>query len=424
MSKSPRPSRWGIRRHGKAFLSVGLISAIGILASVGFQVLTSRSLGPEAFGLLAAFMAIVGIASTGSSALQNSVAVGAARAATQLPNETQKAKKWDASLIEAVSLGGAGTIIVLLFAQPLAGLLNTGIEAVVLAAATILPAFLFSRSLGILQGSGRSRSVAGWTSGGQAFRLILIVIVIGLSLGAISMLFAVFLSTLAITIGSGIQSARTHVKPIGIAFSRDTIIVLLLVIAFSWLTNIEVVLVRGGTSELESGSFAAAAVLTKTIFIVPGMMSVYLLPRFVSSQHDRQTSNRGVLISVGIIFVGGIAAFLGLLLLATPITLLLFGKGYDLTISYLPWLALAYLPWAMSQGLLIRLTAITSRSTLVVLVVAGIIEWLGAQIVLPNVFGMIWLIGTLGATVLVSLVVIHFLSLKRKQTAEVETHGA
>lgn len=418
MSKTPRPSRWGIRRHGKAFLSVGLISAIGILASVGFQVLTSRSLGPEAFGLLAAFMAIVGIASTGSSALQNSVAVGAARAAKNPQATFDSRKKWDASLVEAVCLGGAGTILVLVFAQPLATLLNTGLEAVILAAATIFPAFLFSRSLGILQGSGRSRSVAGWTSGGQAFRLLLIIIVISLSLGAISMLFAVFLSTLAITIGSGIQSSRTHLKPEGIAFSRDTIIVLLLVISFSWLTNIEVVLVRGGSPELESGSFAAAAVLTKTIFIVPGMMSVYLLPRFVSSQHDNKTSNRGVLVSVGLIFVGGVAAFIGLLWLAQPITMLLFGKGYGLTVEYLPWLALAYLPWAMSQGLLIRLTAITSRSALIVFLIAAVIEWVGAEMVLPDIFAMIWLLGILGSSVLACLVVIHLASLKTKKIAE------
>lgn len=412
----PKTNQTDLRRHGQAFLGVGLISIIGILSSVGFQVLTSRSLGPEAFGLLAAFMAIVGIASTGSSALQNSVAVGAARANHPIDTVQSSRRRIlanvDSSLIEAVILGGSGTLIVLLFAQPLADSLNTGLEAVFLAAATILPAFLLSRSLGILQGSGRSRSVAAWTSTGQAFRLLLIVIVISMSLGAISMLVAVLASTLVITIGSGIQAARTHLKPIGVVFSTDTIVVLLLVITFSWLTNIEVVLVRGGSPELESGSFAAAAVLTKTIFIVPGMMSVYLLPRFVTSRHDREQTNRGLIVSMGIIFIGGIAAFLGLLILATPITLLLFGQGYDLTISYLPWLALAYLPWAMSQALLIRLTAISSKASLLVLVMASTIEWLVAIAVLPNIFGMIWLIGTLGIVVLCALTAIHLLSHK------------
>lgn len=424
MSKKYQLSSWGIRKHGKAFLDLGLVSIIGILASVGFQVVTSRSLGPEAFGLLAAFMAIVSIAATGSSALQSSVAVGSARAVfNQNAGNDFKINKWDASLVEAILLGGFGTVIALFFANPLAKLLNTGIEAVLIAAATILPAFLISRALGILQGSGKSLSVVGWTSFGQALRLALVFIVISLSLGAISMLFAVFLSTLFVSIGSGIQSSRSKVKPIGIVFSRDTIVVLLLVITFSWLTNIEVVLVRGGTTELVSGSFAAAAVLTKTLFIVPGMMSVYLLPLFVSSQNDRKTSNKGLVITLGIIFMGGSLAFLGLLLFAKPITFLFFGEGYDLTITFLPWLALAYLPWAMSQGLLIRHTAIASRPALAVLLFTSIIEWLGAQLVLPNINGMIWLIGLLGILVFVCLILIHIYSLELQNFNKESSNG-
>jgi O-antigen/teichoic acid export membrane protein len=376
--------------------------------------LTSRSLGPEAFGLLAAFMAIVGIASTGSSALQNSVAVGSASSLhKESPVHRSRSKfNWDPSLTEAIVLGGIGSLAVAISAPWLAKSLNTGPEAVFLAAATILPAFLFSRSLGILQGSGKSKSVAGWTSGGQAFRLLLIVVIITLSLGAISMLFAVFLSTLIITIGSAIQASRTGITPAGVAFSKETITVLLLVLAFSWLTNIEIVLVRSGAPELESGSFAAAAVLTKTIFIVPGMMSVYLLPRFVSSKNDKTSANRGVIASVGLIFVGGAGAFVGLLLFSAPVTLLLFGKGYDLTVQYLPWMALAYLPWAMSQGLLIRLTAIASKSSLVIFLIAAVVQWVGALMLLPNIFGMIVLIGALGCAVFACLVLIHYLSLK------------
>lgn len=413
MSNAAKPSRWGIRRHGRAFLNVGLISAVGIAATMGFQILTGRFLGPEAYGLLAAFMAIVGIAATGSSALQNSVAVGAARAKTHssIPVQ-QSAKRWDSSLIEALALGSAITLAIFIAAPFLATMLKTGTGAILMAGCTVLPAFLLSRALGILQGNGSSNSVAGWTSGGQAFRLALACGVIALSLGAVSLLIAILASTVAITVGAGIQAKRTGLRPEGIAFSKDTIVVLLLIISFAWLTNIEVVLVRGGTPELISGSFAAAAVLTKTIFIVPGMMSVYLLPRFVANAKDSRNSQLGVTVSLGIIALGGLVAFMALLFIAEPVTTLLFGSSYSLAATYLPWMALAYLPWALSQGLLIRLTAIASKLSLGLLLIASVVEWVTAMAVLPDIWEMIALIGWLGLAVLAGLLAAHFMALK------------
>ncbi|WP_395639731.1 oligosaccharide flippase family protein [Pseudolysinimonas sp.] len=412
-----RFAHFELRRHGRAFLGVGLVSAAGIVAALGFQVLTGRFLGPEAYGLLAAFMAIVSIGATGSSALQNSVAVGTAAAiAADSPQVSRR--RFDSSLVEALVIGVAASLLVFAAAPTLAGMLKSGTLAVILAGCTMLPAFLLARSLGILQGSGRSRSVATWTTTGQVLRVALVVLVVLLSLGAVSTLIAVIASTAVITVGAFIHATRTRVHPTASAFSANSVVVILLTVAFAWVTNIDVVLVRANASELAAGSFAAAAVVTKTIFLVPGMLALYLLPRFVSRREDVARSRAGVTFTIGIIGIGAVGIFVVLLFAAGPIVRLLFGEGYELTAAWLPWLSLAYLPWAMAQGLLIRLSAIASKTALVVVVVAAIAQWVLAHAVLPDLTLMIVVIGSLGVVVLAAFSIADFVSYRG--TREVE----
>jgi O-antigen/teichoic acid export membrane protein len=408
-------------RHGRALVGVGVVSAGGIIATVGFQVLTGRFLGPEAYGLLAAFMAIVSIGATGSAALQNSVAVGSAAARQRFALDPGIVQGRDHSLTEAFTLGGIGTAAVIVASPVLADFLNTSALSIILAGATILPAFLLSRALGIIQGSGASQSVAGWTTGGQVLRLALAVIVIFLSLGAISMLLAIVISTVVITVGAAIHARAKRVRPLGRAFTPDTVVVLLLTVGFAWLTSIDVVLVRGGTSEIVSGSFAAAAMLTKTIFLIPGMLSVYLLPRFVSRRDDARASLVGVLVTMATIGLCGVLAFFAILAIGGPIVSLLFGDGYSLTATYLPWMALAYLPWALAQGLLIRLSAAASQPALVVLAAGIVAQWAGAAAVLPDVFALVAVIGGIGCVIFIALAIINFCFLKPRPSLK-DTH--
>lgn len=408
-------------RHSRAFLGVGIVSAVGIVAALGFQVLTGRFLGPEAYGLLAAFMAIVSIGATGSSALQNSVAVGTASAIAAEPSPGVR-RRFDSSLVEAVVMGVAASLVIFAVAPALAGMLKSGTLAVILAGCTMLPAFILARSLGILQGGGHSRAVATWTTIGQVLRVALVVVVVVLSLGAVSTLVAVIASTAVITVGAFVHATRTRVHPMSTAFSLNSVVVILLTVAFAWVTNIDVVLVRGNAAEVAAGSFAAAAVVTKTIFLVPGMLALYLLPRFVSRREDAARSRAGVTFTIGIIGVGAVGIFLVLLVASGPIVRLLFGVGYELTAGYLPWLSLAYLPWAMAQGLLIRLSAIASKTALLSVVVVAVAQWILAHFVLPDIPLMIVVVGSLGVVVLGAFALADLLSYRgARKVDDVET---
>lgn len=404
-------------QHGKALFEIGLASGLGILASAGFQVAATRGLGPESFGLLAAFLALINIASIGSSALRNSVAVTMAESLASPSVAAPARRGLDSSLVEALVLGGACTVGVLVASPWLASSIESNVVALILTAATVTPYFLFSRAQGILQGVGDSRSVVWWSTGAQLAQLILALIALALGYDAIGILVVFLITVLLGTIGSTYHARRFSVTTERKPFSANSTVVLLLTITFAWLTNVDVILVRTGASELVAGSFAAAAVLVKTTLILPATLSLYLLPRFVSSRRNHVLTKLGVNLTLAVTLAGGFVIFLALVFAGELIVRILFGPGYELTVGYLPALALMWLPWAMTQAVLVRITSFASKAGLAVLLTAAVIQWVGSSALLPDVTAMVILNGSLGVAVLLSLYGIHLYAAHKDRMA-------
>lgn len=393
-----------LRRHAAPLLTVGGLAGLGIASTSAFHVVTGRALGPGAFGLLAAFLAVVNIASIGASALQNSVAVVTAEAVTR---DERPTRRLDSATIEALALGGAVTLAILLASPILADWLGTSSLAVNLAALTVIPSFLLCVALGRLQGVGRATAVSGYSTASQVLRLLLAVAVLAAGLGAVSVLFCVLVAIVAAAVAAGWQTRKLHVRSTARAFSRKTTVLILLTLSFAWLTNIEVVLVRANTVEDVSGAFAAGAVLAKMILLVPTVLSLYLLPRFVFRGSDRGAVRYGVNIVLATVLASGLGLAALVALFGDTLVALLFGPGYDLAAEILPWMAIAYLPWALAQGLLISLTASASRSALAVLVAAAVVQWIAASVLLPDIEAMIAGIGIIGVLTTATLFVLH-----------------
>jgi O-antigen/teichoic acid export membrane protein len=406
------PIRAGLfSQHGKALFEIGAASGLGIIASAGFQVVATRGLGPESFGLLAAFLALINIAAIGSSALRNSVAVAMAESRAT-PSAPATRTRWlDSSLVEALVLGGACTVGVLVASPWLASSIESNVVAMILTAATVTPYFLFARAQGLLQGVGDSRSVVWWSTGAQLGQLVLALIALALGYDAIGILVVFLISVVLGTIGSTYHARKLTITSKRTPFSVSSTVVLLLTIAFAWLTNVDVILVRAGASELVAGSFAAAAVLVKTTLILPATLSLYLLPRFVSSRGNHAMTKLGVNLTLAVTFAGGLVIFLALLLAGELIVAILFGPGYELTVSFLPALALMWLPWAMTQAVLVRITSFASKAGLAVLLLAAVVQWVGSMALLPDVTAMIILNGSLGVVALLSLYGIHLFTI-------------
>lgn len=396
-----------LRRHLRPLATVGVVSVAGIGASTIFQALTGRALGPAAFGLLAAFLSIVNIAAIGGSALQNATAVATARALLETVPVPSSRTRRDGPLIEALTLGGIGAVLVIALAGPLSQRVGTSTLAIALAGLTVLPSFLFSVAEGRLQGAGRAHAVAGWSSASQVLRLVLAVVVLVVGLGAVAVLVAVLVAIVAAAVGATWHARRHFVRTGDAAFNRHSWVLIFLTLAFAWLTSIDVMLVRTYAPEHQSGMFAAAAVLAKLVLIVPTTLSLYLLPRFVHRRSDRDTMNFGVNVVLGTVGAVGLAGAGAFLVLGAPIVRLFFGAGYEESITLLPILGLAYVPWALAQGLLIRLTASVSRRALVVLVAAAVVQWAVARAVLPDLRAMGLTIGLLGLAVAGALFVLH-----------------
>jgi O-antigen/teichoic acid export membrane protein len=409
----PRVRRAGalVGQHGRALLEVTIVSGLGIVASAGFQVVATRGLGPEGFGLLAAFLAVINIAAIGSAALRNSVAVQVATFPVHRSVIGQR--RPDASLIEALVLGAVFSAGLFVASPWLAGSLQSNGAALLLAVGTIIPYFLFARSLGLLQGSGATRDVVWWSTGAQLVQLALAVVVLALGFGAIGIL-AIFLATIVIaSLGSSVQTRQLALNPSTRPFSANSVVVVLLTISFAWLTNVDVILVRSGATELTAGTYAAAAVLVKTTLVLPATLSLYLLPRFVTNRANSRMTRLGVSLSLGVTLASGLL-IAGVLTVAGPlIVAVLFGQGYELTVALLPVLALMWVPWAMVQAILVRITSISSRWGLALLVVAIVVQWVGANLLLPDVYAMMILNGSIGVVVLASLFTIHHLSARK-----------
>lgn len=409
-------ARFGhVNRHGRALLAIAVISGVGVLATVGFQLVVIRGLGPVEYGLFAAFLAFINVASIGSAALRNSVAVSVADALAT-GRAAVRTRSLDASTIEALVLGAICTVGVLLASPMLGGSRGTDPIALAFVALTATPYFLFSRAQGLLQGEGNSRSVVLWSTGAQVAQFLLSIVALALGAGAKGVLAVLLLTAVAGAVGSSVEARGSGLATGGRAFTPDTTVVIALTIAFAWLTSIDVVLVRSGVEEAVAGSYAAAAVLIKTTLIIPATLSLYLLPRFVNRRRDASMTRLGVNVTLAISFVGGLV-MLAVVYWCDDIIVAVFGGDYEDAVAILPALAVAWLPWAMAQGLLIRLTAVSSRSGLAFLVVLAIVQWFGGRAVLPGVERFIVFNGVVGTVALVALFVVHLIMTRRDDDA-------
>ena len=406
------------------------MSGLGILATTAFQIITIRGLGPASYSLLAAALALINVAAIGSSALRNSVAVTTAEALHEsalhrpaAPLEPGR-RRPDGSLIEALVLGGIGTVGVFLLASTLAGPGATGVWIVVLTAAAMIPNFLFARAQGRLQGAGDSRAVVWWSTGAQVAQAVLALAAVLLGADTTAILLILVVTALAGAVGAGWQARRETLPLRGRAFTASSTVVLLLTIGFAWLTNADVVLVRAMAPADEAGAYAAAAVLIKTTLIVPATFSLYLLPRFVRSRGNAALTNLGVTVILAITLLTGLVMF-ALVSIAGPwIVGLLFGSHYAQTAQIVVGFSIAWIPWALAQGILVRITAAASKAALAVFALAAVAQWIVAQLALPNL--TLWLVGNgaVGLFVFVSLYVIHWTMLRtsRKESASPATN--
>lgn len=391
--------------HAVPVLLVGLATVVGALAAFIFQVISARAIGPQDFGLLAAFLAILNVAAVASSALQNTVAVQTAEVSSYPAASTATARRGPS---DATMLGLGGAIVVAAFTPVLVRALDATPMVVLLAAAAIPLSFWLAEAVGVLQGAGRSVGAVWWTTISLLARVALMLVVLALGLGIGGVLAAVLLGTGAAVVGAGVPARRLRHAGRGV-FARTGVTVLLLSLVFAWLANSDVIILRATAPGVAAGNFASAAVLVKAAFLLPATLSVYLLPRFVRNRRNRRLVRLGERVSVAVTAVSGVTLALVFWSLGDQIARLIYGPAFAQGGELLFPLSLAYLPWITAQSVLIRLTAHASLPAFTALVVAAVLQVTGFVIAAPDVTAVIWVQAVVGAAVLAA-----FLDLVRR----------
>ena len=400
--------RWGhVRSHATALGSVGVASIVGAVAAFVFQIVTARLVGPDDFGLLAAFFSIVNVAAIGSSALQNSVAVQTAGGSE---STTVRAKM--RVPVDALIVGLAGGILVLVLSPLLADALGSSLGIVVAAAVSIPLSFLFAAYVGRIQGAGRATAAVGWSTASLVMRVLIAVPVLLLGAGVGGAAGAVVAATGFATLGAAVTARRTP-APRRSIFTADGTTIMIITIALAWLTSADVFFLRVLAPASVAGEYASVAVLVKASFILPSTLSLYLLPRFARNRESVELTRVGVFASIGVSAAAGLALLLAFWLVGGAVVDIVLAGGYAGAKPLLVPVAAAYVPWIILQGLLIQLISDASRVAAVTLV-AGV----GAQAAiffgfLPDLGATLLAFGALGWVLCGVLVAVIMVRLRR-----------
>lgn len=397
-----------VRSHARGLSAVAVASAVGILASFAFQILSARYLAPADFGLLSAFFVIVNVAAIGSSSVQNSVTVHTAAALSD-PDAGSRRRRWP---VDALVLGLAGGLLVAAAAPWLAASLDTTAAVVIAAAVTIPLSFVFADTLGLLQGSGSVAQAVWWSTVAQVARVAFALIAVVLAASLAGIIGAV-VAAIGLAVAGALWAARRTPRPREGVFSVTGIAIVVLTVAFAWLTASDVIFLRAGAPETLAGMYASVTVLVKTGFLLPATLSLYLLPRFVRNRGNVSLSRVGVLATLALSIATGVVMIVFFALFGPWLIGFLFGAAYAPASALLVPTALAYLPWIAAQGMLIKVTSTASIAASALLVVVVAAQWLWFTLTVPDVAAMLAGLGVLGGVALAGFLLIDAVGARR-----------
>lgn len=388
---------------GRKYRTIGaisILSGLGILATIFFQIVAARSLTASEFAIFAGFLSLVNVAAVGSGALQNAVAVNTARSKSRSGDSRTNSAVWgvyrqDGSLVESIAfgvIGAAGAWILTLSAE---NVLHQHQVIAFAAVMTIPMSFALARQLGVLQGNERSTRVIAWSTATAIIRLAIFPTLMAAGAEPLfavtsSVVVSIFLSS----VGAAFSNQNSMKRPRNSPFARSTVVVTITVIGFAWLTNADVLFVSSSLNPTDASQYAIASVIIKTTLIVPGTMSLLFLARFAKSQDTER--QRGEF-AIEVISLASIAILAGILyFFGTPLMRVIFGDVYSFSPIYLLNLSLCFAPWVYLQAILIRANSLARWGTAVPVLLGAFAQVIIFTLALPDLTVMLFSNAVLG----------------------------
>lgn len=376
--------------------------AMGVMnvATYGFQILSSRALGPVSFGAFAAVMNLLLVVGVGQLALQAT----AARRISASPGDVAGIER---SVLRLTYRGSALLGLALLALAPVVNVLLRldDLRTAALVGLTVVPMTIMGGQAGVLQGERRWRALAVLYVAAGVPRLVIGGVLVTVEPSEVSALTAVLVGSFA-PVAVGAYALRRPRAAGGTTSGAEAGTRVLLaeigrnsqaLLAFVALCNVDLIVARNVLDEHDAGQYAAGLILTKAVLFLPQFVVVVAFPAMSTAHERRRALLRGlgaiaacgVVAVVGalvasplaLVFVGGddyreiqdrlwLYAVLGLLL--TLIQLLIYAvlATEGTRVAWLPWVALALLVVAglrADDGLALVLTVISVDAVLLAL---------------------------------------------------------
>ncbi len=310
-------------------------NTMGNVLQYAFHAFVSRATGPEEYGVFTSLLALYVIVSVPAGIAQTVITQYVSR--FRALGEMSKVSGLFSDGLRYLSLAGIVVFaLVAVASAPIAAFLNVPAAMPVAAMASIfLVAGGSTAVAGTLQGLQRFFVISANGVLTPIFRLIGGVLLISLGWGAAGALGASTISTLlAMLVGLFFvrDILRVQYEPHGLALSTlswYTGVVLLGTLAFTVLTNVDLIVVKHFFSPEQAGYYSAASVLGKIILFFPGAVATVMFPktsqRFALRQSASDLARKSVLVIVGLC---GFAAAI-LVVFPSLAVHLMFGNQYD-----------------------------------------------------------------------------------------------
>ena len=331
-----------------------------------YNVIVGRYLGPEAFGLLASLMSILGIFTIGTSGFQIATAKEIAK------NKTDKSLVFiDRWTLKIISFGFISVLIFLVASPLIAKLLNTSIFISTSICLGGLAASLFSIAIGRLQGASKFIEWQFWGVAATVLKLLggLVLALLGLSI----FFFPVSLALIALVTAFLIIYRTRNYGNVNLRFRSSAVLSSSISMTLLWIiTQFDIVFARSQFSTQESGLYAAAATISKSIPIAVGLAGAIMLPKVAKKTHEGKTSNKEILSLALTSFFIGLAMALVAVFLRVPIISNLFGAQYSGAIEILLIASISAIPWCVTVALVQARLGSHERQVSVVLAIGTI----------------------------------------------------
>lgn len=346
---------WLTWQTGWLFLAQSSAGVFNYLSNVA----AGRLLGPADYGAFAALSAVLVILVALAGTIQTLTAQGVARALAAGRDGQVGALLRYLFLSVALRWGGLATLAAVILSPLLASWLHTSAIASAVASITILPLAMLPIFQGALRGSQRFIPFGATVMVNGGLRFALTVLLASLGLGLMGTVAALPLSQLAAAL-LGLWLLRDLLRrepaapaPLPLGANRELAGAALGLLAFAFLVNADVILVKNRFPPEEAGLYSAMAVLGKAVLYFPASITGVLLPLVVGRTVRGERALPLLLGSLGAVVV--LCAMFAVPFALFPVRALglLFGATYAGYASLLGSYSIAMMLYAMANVWLI-----------------------------------------------------------------------